>query len=38
MDSLKEQLKEKINWAQVDLVMVGYFFCAQKGVYLNESF
>jgi hypothetical protein len=27
MARLKEQLKEKINWNQVDLVMVGCYFC-----------
>jgi hypothetical protein len=31
MARLKEQLKEKINWNQVDLVMVGYFCFVSKG-------
>jgi hypothetical protein len=26
MTSLKDELKEKINWNQVDLLMVGYLF------------
>jgi hypothetical protein len=39
MSSLKEKLTEKINWDQVDLVMVGFFFCdLKKGFCINESF
>jgi hypothetical protein len=31
MSRLREQLKEKINWDQVDRVMVGYFSLCLKG-------
>jgi hypothetical protein len=37
MTELKDALKEKINWNQVDLVMVG-FFLLQKGICLNGCF
>jgi hypothetical protein len=37
MTTLKEQLKEKINWEQVDLVMVCHFYLWLKETNLNKK-
>jgi hypothetical protein len=42
MATLKEGMKEKINWNRVDLVMVGYFLFViltkSEFTYANETF